>query len=143
VVFDVLAGAIVSLDTSSTSLEIALTVLVQQDKSGNNSYDNVIYLLMAYKSVQILWGFFFDWLDGRWLGHSLRKSEVERVALRDRAKAEGVVFRGWRPSKWAMAIVLTELFALTITAWVVSSLWYSSICVADSLKVYIVYSLGK
>ncbi|WWD09702.1 hypothetical protein V865_007830 [Kwoniella europaea PYCC6329] len=108
IVFDVAAGAI-------------------QDLSGTNSYDNVIYLLMAYKSLQILYGFFFAWLDGKWLANSLRKGEKERVAIRDAALANNVVLPGWKPSKWGMWIVMGELVALTITAWVV----------------YIVYSLGK
>ncbi|OCF32015.1 hypothetical protein I317_06699 [Kwoniella heveanensis CBS 569] len=108
IVFDVAAGAI-------------------QDLSGNNSYNNVIYLLMVYKSLQILYGFFFDWLDGRWLAHSLRKGEKERTEIRDRSIAEGVVLPGWKPSKWGMYIVMGELAGLTITAW----------------AVYIVYSLGK
>ncbi|OCF54367.1 hypothetical protein L486_08281 [Kwoniella mangroviensis CBS 10435] len=108
IVFDVAAGAI-------------------QDLSGTNSYDNVIYLLMAYKSLQILYGFFFAWLDGKWLANSLRKGEKERVAIREAALANNVVLPGWKPSKWGMWIVMGELVALTITAWVV----------------YIVYSLGK
>ncbi|WVF71060.1 hypothetical protein IAT40_005857 [Kwoniella sp. CBS 6097] len=102
IVFDVAAGAI-------------------QDLSGNNSYNNVIYLLMAYKSLQILYGFFFDWLDGRWLSHSLRKSEKERTEIRDRTVAEGVVLPGWKPSRWGMIVVMGELAGLTV---------------------YIVYSLG-
>ncbi|WVW83550.1 hypothetical protein I302_105571 [Kwoniella bestiolae CBS 10118] len=108
IVFDVAAGAI-------------------QDRSGNNSYNNVIYLMMAYKSLQILYGFFFDWLDKRWLAGSLRKGEKERAAIRDAAIANNVVLPGWKPSKWGMYIIMAELVGLTITAW----------------TVYIVYSLGK
>jgi hypothetical protein len=108
IVFDVAAGAI-------------------QDRSGNNSYDNVIFLLMAYKSFQILLGFFFFWLDGKWLGRSLRMCEKERLALRETILRTGVQLKGWQPSKAAMYLVVGELVALTITAW----------------SVYIVYALGK
>jgi hypothetical protein len=100
IVFDVAAGAI-------------------QDRSGSNNYDNVIYLLMAYKSFQILLGFFFFWLDGRWLGRSLRMSEKNRMAFRNTVLQTGVPLQGWQPSRLAMLIVVGELTALTITAWVI------------------------
>ena len=108
IIFDVAAGAI-------------------QDRSGNNSYDNVIYLLMAYKSFQILLGFFFFWLDGRWLGKSLRMPEKKRMAFREAIMRTGVQLRGWRPSTVGMYVVVGELVALTITAW----------------SVYMVYALGR
>jgi len=108
IVFDVAAGAI-------------------QDRSGNNSYDNVIYLLMAYKSFQILLGFFFFWLDGRWLGKSLRMPERKRLAFRETILRTGVQLKGWEPTKLGMYIVMGELVALTITAW----------------SVYMVYALGE
>jgi hypothetical protein len=91
----------------------------QQDRSGNNSYDNVIVLLIVYKGLNVLWPFFYDYLDGKWLGHSLRKGEKQRVALRDACLQQGVVLRGWRPSKKGMYLVMAELGALTITAWAV------------------------
>jgi hypothetical protein len=49
---------------------------------------------MAYKGLQIFLPFGYDWLDGKWLGHSLRKGEKERVALRDSVKAQGIEMRG-------------------------------------------------
>lgn len=76
---------------------------------------------MVYKGLQIFLPFGYDYLDGKWLGHSLRKGEKERVALRDQVIADGVELRGWRPSIWGMWIVMAELAALTVTAWVVSS----------------------
>lgn len=75
---------------------------------------------MCYKGLQIFLPFGYDWLDGKWLGHSLRKGEKERVALRDKVLAEGIEMRGWRPSKWGMIIVMSELTALTVAAWAVS-----------------------
>lgn len=75
---------------------------------------------MGYKSFQILLGFFFFWLDGRWLGYSLRMGERKRVALRETVLRQGVMLKGWKPSKWGMIIVMGELVALTITAWTVS-----------------------
>jgi hypothetical protein len=108
IVFDVAAGAI-------------------QDRSGNNSYDNVIYLLMAYKSFQILLGFFFFWLDGKWLGRSLRMCEKQRLAFRETLLRTGVQLKGWEPSRVGMYLVVGELVALTVTAW----------------SVYILYALGK
>lgn len=108
IVFDIAAGAI-------------------QDRSGNNSYDNVIKLLMAYKSFHVVLGVFFFWLDGKWLGKSLRMNERNRLAYRDTVLRTGVKLKGWQPSKWGMIIVMGELVGLTIAAW----------------AVYIVYSLGK
>ena len=109
IVFDVAAGAI-------------------QDRSYNGlSYDNVIILLMCYKSFQIFLGFFFFWLDGKWLGYSLRMSEKKRLAFRETVLRTGVQLRGWKRSKVGMCIVMAELVGLTIAAW----------------TVYVVYALGK
>lgn len=109
IVFDVIAGAI-------------------QDRSHNGlSYDNVIKLLMCYKLFQIFLGFFFFWLDGKWLGYSLRMSERKRIAFRDTVLRTGVKLKGWRRSKVGMCIVMGELGVLTVAAW----------------TVYIVFALGK
>ena len=82
---------------------------------------------MAYKSFQILLGFFFFWLDGKWLGSSLRMCEKQRLAFRQTVLRTGVQLKGWEPSRVGMYLVVGELVALTVTAW----------------SVYIVYALGK
>ncbi|WVR07938.1 hypothetical protein IAU60_004981 [Kwoniella sp. DSM 27419] len=109
---------------NTSVLEVAAGAI--QDRTANNSYDNVLYLLIAIKSVEVCLGPIYDYLDGRWLGHSLRLPEVKRLALRRKAIEEGIDYPGWRISRKTSLIVGAELCALIVTAWVV----------------YIVYSLG-
>ncbi|KAK8843522.1 hypothetical protein IAR55_007182 [Kwoniella newhampshirensis] len=105
-------------------LEVAAGAI--QDRSSTNSYNNVIYLLIAIKAVQVAWGPFYDYLDGRWLGHSLRRSELQRLEIRKQAIRGEVELPGWKVSRVTMFVVGGQLTALIIVAWVV----------------YIVYSLG-
>lgn len=111
----------------------------QQDRSGG-SYNHVIYLLIAVKAVQVCLGPFYDYLDGKWLGHALRKSEPKRLELRasDKAisgeeqSATGQIsptntstlpsLPGWRPSKVASRIVGAELACAIVVAWVVGQM---------------------
>jgi hypothetical protein len=79
------------------------------------------------RSFQILLGFFFFWLDGKWLGRSLRMCEKQRLAFRETLLRTGVQLKGWEPSRVGMYLVVGELVALTVTAW----------------SVYILYALGK
>lgn len=128
----------------------------QQDRSGG-SYNNVIYLLIAIKAWQICLGPIYDYLDGRWLGHALRKPEAKRramtVALQTEVEVNASVervsllsgsrWRGWRPSKTACAIVGTELMCAIVVAWVVGPLDLDlRNTLTDCIQLYIVYSIG-
>jgi hypothetical protein len=111
---------------------------MQQDRSGG-SYDNVIYLLIAIKAWQVCLGPIYDFLDGKLLGHALRKSERKRTELRALDKAayenehisvDAVLtsdsgthrrLTGWRPSRLVCRIVGTELGCAIVVAWVVSA----------------------
>lgn len=110
----------------------------------------------------------YDYLDGKWLAHALRKPELKRLAMTSAAKAaaEGETvaqaagvenvedderpsrlrLKGWEPSKTACAIVGTELVCAIIVAWVVSaSVWIPNHVnqqYTDCVQLYIVYSLG-
>jgi hypothetical protein len=89
--------------------------------------------------VQVCLGPFYDVLDGRWLGHALRKPERKRLELRLADKSVETVdhlpatasgagmpddtdrgLKGWRPSKMVCGVVLTELACAILVAWVVS-----------------------
>jgi hypothetical protein len=120
----------------------------------------VIYLLIAIKAVQVCLGPFYDYLDGRWLGHALRKSERKRLELRasDLASAgeeqsvDGHVsptdtgtppsLPGWRPSKVASRIVGAELACAIVVAWVVSPVLLYHLLTLTFEQIYIVYSIG-
>jgi hypothetical protein len=73
-IMDVAAGAIVS-DWPLPGLPLTS----QQDKSPTGSYNGVIYFLIAIKSVEVCLGPIYDYLDGKWLGHSLRMNELKLV----------------------------------------------------------------
>ncbi|WVQ95901.1 hypothetical protein IAU59_003000 [Kwoniella sp. CBS 9459] len=109
---------------NSAVLDVAAGAI--QDRTANGSYDNVLYLIIAIKAVEVCLGPVYDYLDGKWLGHSLRLPEQKRLLLRKKAVEEDIDYPGWRISKRTTWIVGAELTALIITAWVV----------------YIIYSLG-
>lgn len=90
--------------------------------------------------MQVCLGPIYDLLDGRLLGHALRKPERKRLELRLADKSmddiepfpatttrAGVradsdrTLRGWRPSKLVCGIVGTELACAIVVAWVVSA----------------------
>ena len=90
--------------------------------------------------MQVCLGPVYDLLDGKWLGHALRKPERKRLQLRmadksvetidhlpattsragmsDDSEARGL--KGWRPSKLVCGVVLAELACAIVVAWVVS-----------------------
>lgn len=99
----------------------------------------------------------YDYLDGRWLGHALRKPELKRLAMTSAAKAaaEGEMIaethgteadddrvrsgrlRGWEPSKTACVVVGTELVCAIIVAWVVSAaIWMRDLRSISMLTVF-------
>ncbi|WOO82110.1 Major facilitator superfamily domain-containing protein 1 [Vanrija pseudolonga] len=105
-------------------LEVAAGAI--QDRTKNQEYYNVIYFLIAIKSIETLLGPLYDYLDGKWLGHSLRRPEKVRVAIRKEAIEKGIEYEGWRISRWTRRAVLTQLSCMIIAGW----------------TLYIVYSLG-
>lgn len=111
-------------NANSIVLDVAAGAI--QDRTADGSYDNVIYLIIAIKCVQVCLGPAYDYLDGRWLGHSLRLPEKKRVALRAEALEKELDYPGWRIDKRVTYAVGAQLSGLVVVAWVV----------------YIVYSLG-
>ena len=110
-------------------LEVAAGAI--QDRTPGGSYDRVIYMIIAFKAMEILWGLTYDFLDGRLLGHSLRMPEKKRVAFRRDVKQRGDDLRGWQVSKAAFYGCGGLLCALIVTGWVVS--WLPEpLCQADS-----------
>ncbi|KAL7424462.1 hypothetical protein Q5752_000146 [Cryptotrichosporon argae] len=107
---------------------IILTVVAGavQDATPGGGYDRVIYMIIAIKALELAYGPLYDYLDGRWLGHSLRMPEGRRVAFRSEVKKSARELEGWRASRPAMYACGALLTALIVTGW----------------TVYIVYSLG-
>jgi hypothetical protein len=92
----------------------------QQDRTPGKTYERVIYFLLAIKAVEVVWGPIYDVLDGRWLGHSLRMPEKQRVAFRKRAIEEKMDLRGWRVERPVLVAVTGILAAWIVVGWVVS-----------------------
>lgn len=111
-------------NANSIVLDVAAGAI--QDRSTDGSYDNAMYLIIAIKCLQVCLGPIYDYLDGRWLGHSLRMPEKKRVALREDALEKQLDYPGWRIDMRVTYTVCTQLTCLVIVAWVV----------------YIIYSLG-
>jgi hypothetical protein len=93
---------------------------VVQDKTPGKGYERVIYMLIAIKSIDIFVGPVYDWLDGKWLGHSLRKPEKERVAFRAEVLEQKRDLRGWRVERPVLISVACIMTAWVIVGWVVS-----------------------
>lgn len=102
----------------------------------------------------------YDYLDGKWLNHALRRPEAERLRMRKadiaipdmpkeglgleegrRSPSDLAPLKGWRPSKIACFTVGTQLCCMIVIAWTVSltslawGLWLMK-------QLYIVYSIG-
>jgi len=109
----------------------------------------VIYLLIAIKAVQVCLGPVYDLLDGKWLGHALRKPERKRLELRLADKSVETIdhlpattsragtsettdrgLKGWRPSKLVCRVVLAELACAIVVAWVVSLSFLELSCIS-------------
>ncbi|WWC64309.1 uncharacterized protein I303_106919 [Kwoniella dejecticola CBS 10117] len=99
-----------------------------QDRTANGSYDNVMYLAIAIKCLQVCYGPVYDYIDGKWLGHSLRMPEKKRVELLQKVQENHLEtkYKGWLVDRRVTCAVLAQLTSLVIVAWVV----------------YITYSLG-
>jgi hypothetical protein len=72
----------------------------------------------------------YDYLDGKLLGHSLRKSEASRIALQKEQEARGEEFKGWEVKKWVFWLFGGQLACMIFVSWVVSD--YSAVPPADS-----------
>lgn len=115
----------------------------QQDRSGG-SYNNVIYFIIAINAWQVCLGPIYDFLDGRSLGHALRKPEQKRLGMVQGSRTEcqdasapdhpqssethegparsSTYYKGWQPNKTACLVVGTELTCAIVVAWVVCTL---------------------
>jgi hypothetical protein len=125
---------------------LAFQTDLQQDKTPGRGYSRVIYFLIAIKAVQFCLGPIYDYLDGKLLGHSFRRSEKRRIAIREENFASGNLYRGWRVQRWATYVFGGQLVLMILTSWVVSgalalplphlllSLWCVYICVSGEEK---------
>lgn len=77
-------------------------------------------MILVIKGVQVLLGPLYDYLDGRLLGHTLRKSEKARLQLREDKAQEGVELPGWKVHKPTTWIVCCQLGGMVVVSWVVS-----------------------
>lgn len=93
----------------------------QQDATPGQTYDRVIYLLIAIKAWQVLEGPVFDWLDGRMLGHTLRMSEKRRLKFDQIREETGQQLPGLKRSRPVTIIVACQYVSMVIISWVVSS----------------------
>ncbi|KAK8849827.1 hypothetical protein IAR55_005163 [Kwoniella newhampshirensis] len=116
------------INANDIVLEVAAGAIQDRAHIKSKSYNNVIYLLIAIKCLQVVLGPTYDYLDGIWLGHSLRLPEKRRSAVRDHAIEVGYEgYDGWKVHTLTTMVVGGLLCGVIITAWVL----------------YIIYSLGK
>lgn len=80
----------------------------------------MIYFIIGIKAVEVVLGPVYDYLDGKWLGHSLRMPEAKRVAFRNRAVEQKLELTGWKVDKRVTFGVIGQLTCMIIVAWVVS-----------------------
>lgn len=98
-----------------------------QDKTPGQQYDRVFIMIMVLKAYDAFLGPFYDWLDGRWLGHQLRMPERKRRSKLVQEQLAGRTYPGHRHSKFWLTVGLSVLSAMIVTAWAVSSeepLWF-------------------
>ncbi|KAJ7130411.1 major facilitator superfamily domain-containing protein [Mycena epipterygia] len=83
-------------------------------------YNNVMYFLIALKSLDVVYGMLYHVLDGRYFGGVLRMSEAEKLRDVQLQEAEGSKrqYPLKRPVKQWTVLGFAVMFALTVTAWV-------------------------
>ncbi|TXT16095.1 hypothetical protein VHUM_00598 [Vanrija humicola] len=112
---------------NSGALVMTVAAGALQDATPHQSYNYVIYLIIAVKVFDVFLGPFYIWLDRMWLNGSLQVSEARRVAILQEAKAEGETLKGLKTSRWT-----------TVTC---GGLYIA--CAACGIALYVVYSLGS
>lgn len=80
----------------------------------------MIYFIIAIKAVEVVLGPVYDYLDGKWLGHSLRMPEAKRVAFRNQAIEEEWDIKGWKVDRRVTFGIIGQLSCMIVVAWVVS-----------------------
>lgn len=108
-----------------------------QDGTPGQQYDRVFIVIMVFKAYDAFLGPFYDWLDGRWLGHQLRMPERKRRDKMVQLEIRGQTYEGHEQNKPWTIIGCTILTAMVVTGWAVSQLaavgWRSC---ADFAAVY-------
>ncbi|BEJ14818.1 hypothetical protein CspHIS471_0405850 [Cutaneotrichosporon sp. HIS471] len=97
-------------------LEVACGAI--QDATPGQTYDRVIYVLIAIKAWQVLEGPVFDWLDGRMLGHTLRMSEKKRLKHDEECEVTGKELPGLRRYRPVTIIVACQYVSMVIISWI-------------------------
>lgn len=105
-----------------------LTLTKQQDHTPGKVYDRVIYFLIAVKAFQFCMGPILDFLDGRLLGHTLRKNEKDRLELLKDCQDRGIELPGWRVNRLTLCIFGGQFVLMILTSWVVSLEKSSNVC---------------
>lgn len=91
-----------------------------QDRTPGKQYDRVFIFIMTLKAYDAFLGPFYDWLDGRWLGHQLRMPERKRRDKLVQEQLAGREYEGHKCSKFWVITGCSILSASIVTAWAVS-----------------------
>lgn len=88
-----------------------------QDGTPGAQYDRVLIVIMVFKAYDAFLGPFYDWLDGRWLGHQLRMPERKRRDKLVQQEIAGRTYEGHERNKTWTTLGCTILAAMVITGW--------------------------
>ncbi|KAJ6625112.1 major facilitator superfamily domain-containing protein [Mycena sp. CBHHK59/15] len=114
----------------SVIMDVSTGAIQDKTPTGTHTYDNLLYFLIALKSVDAIYGMLYHFLDVRYFGGVLRMSEAERLRdVRD-ANDEKTPRRHYAltgPVRLVTVLGVAVMGALVVTAWVI----------------YLVYSQGS
>ncbi|BEJ15699.1 hypothetical protein CspHIS471_0503040 [Cutaneotrichosporon sp. HIS471] len=88
-----------------------------QDKTPGHQYDRVFIVIMVFKAYDAFLGPFYDWLDGKWLGHQLRMPERKRRDKLVQLEIRGKTYEGHERSKFWTWTGCSVLSAMVVTGW--------------------------
>ncbi|KAJ6565492.1 major facilitator superfamily domain-containing protein [Mycena vulgaris] len=111
-------------------MDVSAGAIQDKTPTGTHTYDNVLYFLIAIKSLDVIYGMLYHLLDVRYFGSVLRMSEAEKlrdVQLQETEGSTRPVYPLKRPVKLWTVLGFIVMFSLTVTAWVL----------------YLVYSQGS
>lgn len=103
-------------NAGSTVMDIATGAIQDLTPTGRNTYNNVFYLLIALKGVDVIYGLFYDRLDKWQFGSVLRMNEARRVA-KEKEDSSDLQRPLKRPQKIFTYIGIGLLGSMIVVAW--------------------------
>ncbi|KAK7040120.1 hypothetical protein VNI00_009925 [Paramarasmius palmivorus] len=103
-------------NAGSVIMDVSTGAIQDLTPTGRNTYNNVFYMLIALKAVDVFYGLIYDRLDRWQFGSVLRMNEAQRIAKENEA-SEDLQRPFKRPQKTVTRIGIGLLASMIVVAW--------------------------